>query len=147
MKSNHRRFLKFPHTHFTLLLVLGSLYRTTNIIATTALRIGRLSWSECLQPFERRTGPRNFITNWSNALTVNPIFAYFKFLTNLRAAVRQYQLPIRTSVLKFAPPPKKSASCSGRSRPHLIPWWNSLGQDAIYVAMAASYAIHRVTVT
>ena len=33
-------------------------------------------------------GPRNFITNWSNAPTANPIFAYFKFLTNLRATVR-----------------------------------------------------------
>ena len=56
-------FFKFTHTFYTIY----SFYdRYTGLglptSASTTLWIGRFCWRECLQPFQRLTGPRNFIT-------------------------------------------------------------------------------------
>ena len=87
---------------------------------STALRIGGFGWSECLQPLQGLTGPKDFITNSSSAPTANPIFVYFKFLTNLRPALHRVVLITNQlsagCVRGFATRPNYLELTSGRCR-------------------------------
>ena len=113
MKSNHRKFL---HLHTCILhyfYFYGRYNDYRHSLASTALRIGRFCRNECLQPFQ--TDGAQKCHHKSNEPTANPIFAYFKILTNLRAAVRLVVpsrptnscLPTDRSRFRICPPPKK----------------------------------------
>ena len=124
MKRNHRRFLHLNTCILHYFYFYGRYNDYRHSLASTALRIGIFCWNECLQPFQ--TDEAQKFHHKSNEPTANPIFAYFKFLTNLRAAMRPV-VPITNSYLpagrsRFRICPPKSTSSSGKSGPHLIPW-------------------------